>query len=71
MRRVGSANIGIEKIFPVETPTVEKVEVVRKGTAGVRQSKLYYIRKKSNKEIEKIYSRTVRREKAKAVAKSK
>ncbi len=57
VRRIGAANIGIERIFNLGSPLIEKVEVVRKGTAGVNRSKLYYIRDKSKKEIEKIYSR--------------
>lgn len=65
VRRVGEASIGIEKIFPVSLPTIEKIEVVKKGLRGVRRSKLYYLREKSPKEIELIYSRNKRREAAK------
>src|SRR5574344_928149 len=35
--------VGVERIFPVYSPRVEKVEVIRKGR--VRRAKLYYIRK--------------------------
>ena|SRR3990167_2351797 len=66
VRRIGSGGIGIERIFPILAPSVEKVEVVRKGIRGVRQAKLYYVRGKSRKEIEKIYSRNTKRENAKA-----
>jgi large subunit ribosomal protein L19 len=62
VRRVGEANIGIERIFPISLPTIEKIEVVKKGTSGVKKAKLYYTREKSTKEIEKIYSRANRRE---------
>lgn len=65
VRRIGAAQIGIERIFPLASPSIEKVEVVRKGTRGVRRAKLFYIRKKPKKEIEKIYSRAKKREKAK------
>ena len=34
----------VEKIFPIFSPTVEKITVMRKGTA--RRSKLYHLRKK-------------------------
>lgn len=35
----------VEKIFPVNSPTIEKIVVARKGTK-VRRSKLYHMRKK-------------------------
>lgn len=57
VRKVGEQKVGIEMIFPLNTTTLEKVEVIRKGTEGVRQAKLYYTRGKSSREIEKIYSR--------------
>lgn len=61
VRRIGEQNIGIERIFPLSSPTLEKVEVVKKGTSGVRHSKLYYTRGKSTKEIEEIYTRASRK----------
>ena len=68
IRRVGEAGIGIERIFPISLPTIEKIEVVKKGTRGVKQAKLYYTREKSTKEIDKIYSRSNRRELSKQTA---
>ncbi len=67
VRRVGSQKIGIEAIFPILSPNIEKVEVVRKGVEGVRHAKLYYTRSKSNREVEKIYSRIISKEKARAL----
>jgi large subunit ribosomal protein L19 len=63
VRRIGSQKVGIERIFPLASDVVEKVEVKRKGTAGVAHAKLYYTRTKPKKEIEKIFSRTARRTK--------
>ena len=42
-----SFDIGVERIFPVYSPRVEKVEVTRKNT--VRRSKLYYLRDRKGK----------------------
>lgn len=57
VRRIGEAQIGIERIFPLASPTIEKIEVTRKGGEGVRQAKIYYIREKSKKQVETIFSR--------------
>jgi large subunit ribosomal protein L19 len=61
VRRIGEAQIGIEKIYGVNLPSIEKIEVKRKGVKGVKQSKLYYTRGSSKREIEKIYSREKKR----------
>ncbi|KKQ75932.1 MAG: 50S ribosomal protein L19 [Candidatus Woesebacteria bacterium GW2011_GWB1_38_5b] len=61
VRRVGAQKIGIEQIFPLSSPRLEKIEVKRSGVRGVRQAKLYFIRDKSKREIEKIYSRAAKR----------
>jgi len=58
VRRIGAQNIGVERIFPVIVPSIEKIEIVKKGGLGVRRAKLYYIRNKSRREIEKLYART-------------
>ena len=66
MRRIGEAAIGIEKIFPIGLPTITEIKIIKKGSRGVRQSKLYYVREKSTKEIDTIYSRHNRRVAAKS-----
>ncbi len=42
-----SNGVGVERTFPVHTPRVQKLEVLRKGK--VRRAKLYYIRALSGK----------------------
>ena len=72
VRRIGVQGIGIERIFPLNSPSIESVSVVKKGVRGTRRAKLYYIRGKSQKEIEAIYSRASRKKvKPKAKEKSK
>ena len=61
VRRIGTAQIGIERIFPVNAPVIDSVEVVREGTKGVKRSKLYYTREKHKREIEQIYSRAAKK----------
>ena len=46
VRRV-SYGVGVERVFPVHSPNVEKVELVRKGK--IRRSKLYYLRDRVGK----------------------
>ena len=46
VRRV-SYNVGVERTFPVHSPRLDRIEVVRKGI--VRRAKLYYLRKLKGK----------------------
>lgn len=62
VRRMGAQQVGIEKIFPLAAPVIEKIEVTKKGTPGVKRAKLYYTRGKSRKEVSKIYSRLTKKE---------
>lgn len=50
VRKVASG-VGVEKIFPLYTPLIDKIEIVKR--AKVRRSKLYYIREKVNREIKR------------------
>ena len=42
-----SSGVGVERTFPIHTPTVVKIEVVKRG--DVRRAKLYYLRDRVGK----------------------
>jgi len=42
------SGVGIERIFPIHSPTIEKIEILKKGQA--RRAKLYYLRKWGKKQ---------------------
>jgi len=48
VRKVASG-VGVEKTFPLYSPVIDKIEVLRR--AKVRRAKLYYIRDKVSKEV--------------------
>lgn len=50
VRKVASG-VGVEKIFPLYTPLIDKIEIVKR--AKVRRAKLYFIREKVAREIKR------------------
>ncbi len=58
VRRIASHGVGVERTFPMHSPRVEKIEVLRH--AHVRRAKLYFLRGRQGKATrlrEKRYSR--------------
>ena len=47
IRRIASQGVGVERTFPLYSPRLEKLEVVRRGR--VRRAKLYYLRGRTGK----------------------
>ncbi len=64
VRKIASG-VGVEKIFPLYSPNIDKVEIVKR--AKVRRAKLYHIRDKAAKEVRR-QMRNVRVEKKAASA---
>jgi large subunit ribosomal protein L19 len=51
VRRIASG-VGVERIFPMHTPFIEKIEVERPG--DVRRAKLYYLRNRVGKQAMRV-----------------
>lgn len=52
VRKIAAGGIGVEKIFPIKMPSIEKIEVKRKGK--VRRAKLNFLRARVGKAASKI-----------------
>jgi large subunit ribosomal protein L19 len=63
--RKNSYGVGVERVFPLNSPRIQKIEVLRPGK--VRRAKLYYIRDKVGKDAK--IKELIRTAKPEAVAK--
>lgn len=52
VRRIGVGGIGIERIFPLISPWIKKIDVKKRG--DVRRAKLYFLRGKLGKEATRV-----------------
>lgn len=52
VRRIGAASVGVERIFPLNSPNIDSIVVKARGS--VRRSKLYYLRDRIGKAATKI-----------------
>ncbi len=52
VRKMAVGAVGVEKIFPINTPTITGIEIIKKGK--VRRAKLYYLRNLLGKKATKI-----------------
>ena len=75
VRRMGDQNIGIERVFPLISPWIEKIEVKQVGR--VRRAKLYYLKNRGNlevkqvqQEVKKVSRKVVKNASAKSIKKS-
>lgn len=54
VRRIASGGVGVEKIFPLYSPLLTKIEVVSRPTKPVRRAKLYFLRGRVGKKARRL-----------------
>lgn len=52
IRKIGANGIGVERIIPLNSPNIDKIEILKKGK--VRRSKIYYMRDRIGRSAMKI-----------------
>ena len=57
VRKIGADGVGVERIFPLFSPNIERLVVEKTGK--VRRAKLYYLRGKVGKQATKVKERFV------------
>lgn len=69
VRKIAEGGIGVERIFPMNLPTIDKIVVLKRGVEGVKRAKLYYTRTKSSTEVEMIFKKAAVRGSVKSAPK--
>lgn len=57
VRKIASDGMGVEKIFPLQMPSIKKIVVKRHGS--VKRSKLYYLRAKVGKAASRVKEKSL------------
>lgn len=52
VRKIGVGGIGVERIFPLQSPNIESIDIIERGKT--RRSKLYYLRSRLGKAALKV-----------------
>jgi large subunit ribosomal protein L19 len=55
VRKIGANQIGVERIFPLYSPLIDSIKIVKAGKA--RRAKLYYLRSRTGKKALKVKDR--------------
>ena len=59
VRRIGADNICVERIFPLYSQNIDKIEIVSYGK--VRRAKLYYLRERVGKAATRVKTRIIKK----------
>lgn len=57
VRKIAEGGIGVERIYPFNLPSIDRIVVVKEGTQGVKRAKLYFTREKAPTEVDMIYKK--------------
>jgi large subunit ribosomal protein L19 len=59
VRKISANSVGVERIFPLLSPNIESLKVIKKGK--VRRAKLYYLRERIGKQATRIKERVAKK----------